>query len=104
MTATAASPEVASLPGDPHRRGGAGVGDRERAGLLVGDDLDLPVDRLRSNLQREFDLDSTARRARLGRLPDPGALVPIDQFGFQHRERAAAILDLAAAGIARSRA
>ena len=34
------------------------------------------------NLQREFDLDSTARRARHGRLPDPGALVPIDQFGF----------------------
>ena len=31
------------------------------------------------------DQDSTARRARPGRLPDPGALVPIDQFGFQHR-------------------
>ncbi len=68
------------------------------------DYLDLRVNRLRSSLQREFDLDSTARRARPGRLPDPGALVPIDQFGFQHRERAAAILDLAATGIARSRA
>ena len=68
------------------------------------DHLDLRVNRLRSNLQREFDLDSTARRARHGRLPDPGAMVPIDQFGFQHRERAAAVLDLAATGIARSRA
>ena len=50
------------------------------------------------------DLDSTACRARRWRLPDPDPLVPIDQFGFQHLGRAAAVLDMASAGIAASRA
>ena len=56
------------------------------------------------NLQRRTDLDSTACRAGRWRLPDPGPLVPIDQFGFQHPGRAAGILDMASAGIATSRA
>ena len=53
---------------------------------------------LLSSLQREPDLDSTACRARRWRLPDPGPLVSIDQFGFQHPRRAAGVLDLAATG------
>ena len=37
-------------------------------------------------------------------FPDPGALVPINQFGFQHPGRAAGALDLASSGIAAARA
>ena len=68
------------------------------------DHHDLPVNGFLSSLQRESDLDSTACRARRWQLPDPGPLVPIDQFGFQHPGRAAAVLDLASPGIAGSRA
>jgi len=68
------------------------------------DNHNLPVNVLLSTLQRESDLDSTACRARPWRLPAPGPLVPIDQFGFQHPGRAAGVLDLASSGIAASRA
>src|SRR5205085_6356516 len=64
---------------------------------------DLRVNGLLSSIQRELDLDSTARRTKCWRLPDPGALVSIDQLGFQHPVCAAAVLDLAAPGIAGSR-
>ena len=55
-------------------------------------------------LQRESDLDSTACQRRGWRLPGPGPLVSVAQFAFQHRGRAAGLLDLALPGIAASRA